>query len=193
MTTLIPFNFSYFPMLETQRLVMRQIHHRDADALVALYTDPKVYEFLIVDPPCGTRDEAIRMIDFLNGLFHNKAGARWAITFKQKPSQLIGTLGFHFYETRDRRVDIGFDLLPAYWNQGIMTEAAQRLVSWCFEHLDLHRVQADCTEGNLGSEKVLLKVGFKVEGLWRESCFEHGRFVNIKQFGLLRREFMPES
>jgi ribosomal-protein-alanine N-acetyltransferase len=192
MTAVLLFNFSYFPMLETPRLVMRQINHRDADALVTLYTDPKVYEFLIIDPPCGNRDEAIRTIDWLNGFFHNKAGARWAITLKERPSQLIGTLGFHFYETKDRRVDIGFDLLPAYWGKGIMTEAASRLVHWCFEHLNLHRVQADCTEGNIASEKVLLKVGFKVEGVWRESVFEHGRFVNIKQFGLLRREHLAE-
>ena len=39
------------------------------------------------------------------------------------------------------------------------------------------------------SERVLLKCGFKLEGIWRESCWEHERFVDIKQFGLLRREF----
>ncbi|MCA9904967.1 MAG: GNAT family N-acetyltransferase, partial [Anaerolineae bacterium] len=72
------------------------------------------------------------------------------------------------------------------------TEATHAVVRWCFDNLDLHRVQADCTAGNIASERVLEKVGFTYEGTWRESVFEHGRFVDIKQYGLLRREYVGE-
>lgn len=187
------FDFSHVPVLETERLHLRQMTVDDADTLVELYTDPKVLEFLIMEPyPCSNRDEATTMIEWIDDIFFREKGAaRWAITLRENPSRLIGTIGFHFFERRDRKVDIGYDLMPAYWNTGITTEATHAVVRWSFENLNLHRVQADCTDGNMGSERVLLKVGFQVEGLWRESCFEHGRFVNIKQFGLLRREYMP--
>jgi len=36
-------------------------------------------------------------------------------------------------------------------------------------------------------------VGFTHEGTWRESCFEHGRFVDLKQYGLLWREYVGEA
>lgn len=186
------FDFSVFPILETDRCILRQLTHDDADALITLYSDPRVDEFLDVDPPCSNQEQAISMIDWLNGHFTNQAAVRWAITFKENPAQLIGTIGFHYYNSKDRRTDIGYDLMPQYWGKGIITEVAHKVVRWCFENLDLHRVQADCTDGNIGSEKVLLKLGFKVEGLWRENCFEHGRFVSLKQFGLLRREYLTE-
>jgi [ribosomal protein S5]-alanine N-acetyltransferase len=53
----------------------------------------------------------------------------------------------------------------------------------------VHRIQADCTDGNVASERVMLKCGFTYEGTWRQACWDHGRFVDIKQFGLLRRDY----
>ncbi len=93
------------------------------------------------------------------------------------------------WDRDNRHIEIGYHILPSLWGQGYATEAAQAIIGWCFENLDLHRIQGDCTDGNIGSERVMLKCGFKAEGVWRESCWEHGRFVDIKQFGLLRREF----
>lgn len=188
------FDFAEQPVLETARCHLRPMTPADAHALVALYTDPQVLEFIMLEPyPCGTPGEALHIINWMNEMFANKEAARWAITLHDAPDQLIGTIGFHFYSRRDRRVDIGYDLMSAYWGRGIMTEVTHTVVRWCFGNLSLHRIQADCTDGNRGSESVLLKVGFSVEGLWRESTFEHGRFVNIKQFGLLRREYLGED
>lgn len=117
---------------------------------------------------------------------------RWAITVPDSPTpdKLIGTCGFHVWEQVHRRCDIGYELNSAYWGRGYMTEIVHGLVRWCFENLDLHRVQADCTDGNMGSQRVLEKVGFTLEGIWRENCFEHGRFVSLRQYGLLRREYL---
>jgi [ribosomal protein S5]-alanine N-acetyltransferase len=186
------FDFSYFPTLETSQFRLRQITHDDADALIALYNHPDVVKYLIIEPPCDNRQRAIEMIDWMSSWFQQRGGLRWAITFREQDT-LIGTCGFHFYSAEHRRVDIGYDLNAAYWGRGYITEIARAIVGWCFENLDLHRVQADCTEGNIGSERVLEKVGFKLEGIWRENTFEHGRFVNIKQYGLLRHEFMADT
>ncbi len=97
------------------------------------------------------------------------------------------------WDRSNRRIDIGYHIRPAHWGHGYATEAAHTIVGWCFQNLDLHRILADCVDGNLASERMLLKCGFTVEGLWRKSCWEHGRFVSIKQFGLLRHEFIPTT
>lgn len=93
------------------------------------------------------------------------------------------------WDRQNRHADIGYHLLPSHWGKGYATEAARAMIRWCFANRDLNRVEADCTDGHTASERVLLKCGFKVEGLWRERCWEHRRFVDIKQFGLLRHEF----
>lgn len=185
------FDFSYFPVLETERLRLRKLTYDDADQMIAIFNDPEATKYMIVDPPCTTREEAIKMIDWMQGWFDKGHAARWGITLRGGDDTVIGTCGFHFWDRTHRRCDIGYDLIPAYWNRGYITEATHALVRWCFENLDLHRIQADCTAGNIGSERVLEKVGFTLEGIWRENTFEHGRFVSLKQYGLLRREYMP--
>jgi ribosomal-protein-alanine N-acetyltransferase len=188
------FDFSYFPILETERLRLRQITHADAQPLVNMFTKPEMVRYVIEEASVTTLEAAISMIDWMNGDAEGHNAMRWwAITLKGGDDRLIGTCGFHLWDKAHRRVDIGYNMDVPYWGRGYTTEATHALVRWCFENLDLHRVQADCTEGNIGSQRVLEKVGFTLEGIWRENTFEHGRFVNIKQYGLLRREYTPEE
>lgn len=185
MTTL--FDFSSFPVLTTERLHLRQIVPDDAEAMVAIFGDPAVLEFLN-NEPVDTPEKARGMIDWLTGNYQQQQGIDWGITLRDDP-RLIGMCGAYKWDREDRHIDIGYHLAPAYWGKGYATEATRAMLDWCFQNLDVHRIQADCTDGNSSSEKVMLKCGFTLEGIWRESCWEHGRFVNIKQFGLLRREF----
>lgn len=181
------FDFSTFPVIATERLRLRQLTHADADGLMALFNSPDVLRYLN-DSPIENHEKAIEYIDWLNRSYENHSSIEWAIALPETDA-MIGMTGFYSWEHDNRRADIGYALLPAYWGHGYATEATRALVAWCFDNLNLHRIQADCTDGNSASEKVLLKCGFKVEGIWRESCWEHGRFVDIKQFGLLYREF----
>lgn len=181
------FDFSTFPTITTPRLHLRPLTHADADGIRAIFSDPAVLRFLN-DAPTDTREKAIDLIDWFAGCFERHEGVNWAICLRgQEP--LIGTCGMYAWNRSDRHVDIGYHLHPAHWGKGYATEAARALIGWCFDNLDVHRIQADCTEGHIASERVLLKCGFTLEGVWRESCWEHGRYVNIKQFGLLRDEF----
>jgi ribosomal-protein-alanine N-acetyltransferase len=182
-----PFDFATFPILTTERLSLRALRPNDAEALMALYSDPQVLRFLNL-APTDSAEKALGLINWFNDLFEQQIGVQWAFT-QSGEDRLIGTGGAYGWDRDNRRVDIGYHILPALWGRGYATEAARAVVQWCFDHLDVHRVQADCTEGNIASERVMLKCGFTHEGTWRESCWEHGRFVNIKQFGLLRREW----
>ncbi len=181
------FDFTTFPILTTQRLRLRQLTHADAEAMMAIFGSPEVLRFLNHEP-VDTREKAIEMIDWLNDQYQNHNGVNWGLTL-HNDDRLIGQCGCHAWDRDNRRVDIGYHLMPLHWGRGYATEATRAIVGWCFDRLDVHRVQGDCTDGNIASERVMLKCGFRHEGVWRESCWEHGRFVDIKQFGLLRREF----
>ena len=186
MTTL--FDFSTFPVLTTPRLRLRRLEHSDADAIIALFSSPEVLRFLNQEPT-DSREKAVGLIDWLNGTFDRHEAVQWAITLPED-DLLMGTCGNYAWDRHDRHVDVGYHILPSHWGQGYATEACHAVLRWSFEHLDVHRIQADCTVGNIASERVLLKCGFMVEGIWRESCWEHGRFVDIKQFGVLRQEYI---
>jgi ribosomal-protein-alanine N-acetyltransferase len=118
----------------------------------------------------------------------------WAITLGGSGSlvsnsMLIGMGGSYDWDRENKHIDIGYHIMPELWGQGYATEAARLIIGWCFENLDVHRIQADCTDGHIASERVMVKCGFRLEGVWRENTWEHGRFVNIKQYGLLRSEW----
>jgi ribosomal-protein-alanine N-acetyltransferase len=184
------FDFSTFPELITQRLRLRPLREEDVEAVQALFGDPRILRFLN-QPPTDTPAKALELIRWLNGHYDRHETVQWAITLRdadQGPDRMIGTCGTWAWDRENRHVDIGYHMLYEQWGQGYATEATRALLGWCFAHLDVHRIQADCTDGNIASERVLLKCGFQLEGIWRENCWEHGRFVNIKQFGLLRRE-----
>ena len=180
------FDFSHFPVLHSERLTLRALEEGDTQALIALFSDPQVLRYLNQDPT-DTVEKALGLIAWFDGMYRDHEAVTWAIS-RHDDSSMIGMTGTYAWDRGDRHVDIGYHILPAHWTQGYATEASRIVIRWCFDNLDVHRVQADCTEGNLASERVLLKCGFTVEGIWRESCWEHGRFVNIKQFGLLRHE-----
>jgi len=185
------FDFTEFPTLTTERLRLRRLTHDDADQIVALMGDPEVLRYL-KDPPRDTREKAIEFIDWLNGFFETKEAVPWAVT-PRDDDKLIGLCNWHAWNREDRHVDIGYHFLRELWGRGYATEVSHAMIQWCFDNLDVHRIQADCTDGNIASETVMRKCGFKYEGTTRESCWEHERFVDLKWFGLLRREFVPPS
>jgi RimJ/RimL family protein N-acetyltransferase len=178
---------SAFPTLTTERLLLRQITPDDAEAIRAIFGSPEVLRFLN-QPSVDTHEQAMELIDWLNGRYRDHHEPQWGISLPDK-DRLIGTCGVYQWDHADRHIDIGFHIVPALWRNGYATEAARAIIGWCFERLDVHRIQADCTDGNIASERTLLKCGFTMEGIWRESCWEHNRFVDIKQFGLLRQEY----
>ena len=92
-----------------------------------------------------------------------------------------------------RNATIGYDLKPDYWNKGISTEALFEILRVAFAGKlpcgPMHRIQADTIPGNIASEKVLKKLGFKEEGIRRESAYVKGQYFDMKCFGILKPEF----
>jgi ribosomal-protein-alanine N-acetyltransferase len=183
------FDFSRYPILETQRLLLREITPEDALALSVLLSDEETVKYL-VDLPRQWTDPVgvLNIMNFIQQSYHEKTAMRWAITFKQN-NILIGTCGFHRYDPANFRAEVGYDLYRAHWRQGIMEEAMRRLLAFCFEELDLHRIEAEVIEGNVASACLLAKLGFQQEGVWRERVYGRGKFHSLRQFGLLRQEY----
>lgn len=57
-----------------------------------------------------------------------------------------------------------------------------------FQSLRLHRIEALVVEGNVGSRRILEKVGFRLEGTERDGARVHRRWVDVWRLGLLRGE-----
>ena len=185
---LTTFDFTEVPTLETDRLRLRRINRADHDDWLAVWHSPGALDYLI-DFEGAPQDEVAReIIGWAERITREQSGIRWAIALKPK-NRLIGSCGFHLYERRHRRAEIGYELHSDFWRRGIMTEATQAVLQFCFDRLGAHRLEADVVEGNAASAALLRKVGFTLEGVWRERVFKRGALHSLWQFGLLAPEY----
>lgn len=183
------FDFDHFPEIETERLRLRQMDEADAPAILAHFGHPQVTRFIdLGEDEVVDLASAAAIIQWENAQFDKRQGWRWGITRKDEDA-VIGTCGFHRWARADRRAEIGYDLHPDHWGQGYMTEIVARMVRFGFTDMNLHRIEADVTDGNGASVRVLEKNGFTHEGSWRERVFQKGHFITLLQFGLLESEY----
>ncbi len=80
----------------------------------------------------------------------------------------VGLIGINLGAKRYRRGEVWYTVHPQNWGKGIATEALSLVLEFGFDQLILHRIQAGCAVGNLGSIKVLEKVGMIREGRGRQ-------------------------
>lgn len=181
------FDFKAFPKLTTDRLIMRQLLRSDDQAIFEVRNNYQVTKYNIGD--AYTRiEQAQKLIENIRLEFAQKRTIRWGITLKTS-NQVIGMVGFNYWDQTDCRASIGFDLRQDRWRKGIMTEAVNRVIQFGFVNMGLNRIEADASIYNVGSITLLHKVGFMQEGVQREQYYEDGTYHDLVLFALLKREW----
>lgn len=97
---------------------------------------------------------------FIRSMEKDPAGLVWDGIIIHKAEQIaIGGIGFHGGPDAEGRVEIGYNIIPAYEGQGYATEMARRVIQWAFQMPDIRVISAECLDDNIGSIRVLEKVG----------------------------------
>lgn len=89
---------------------------------------------------------------------------------------------------RPHLAEIGYCMNPAYANRGYTTEAVRAFSSFVFRTFPYDKLIANSFVGNEASARVLLKAGYKEEGMLRHHYKKNGTFIDSRTFGLLREE-----
>lgn len=185
------FDFSSFPVLETERLVLREVQMRDAADILIFRGDPVVQRFN--SPVFRSVEEVQSLIKELRDEYKAQEGIAWGVTPRDH-GRVIGLFGFHYWSKHHRRAETGYDMARAYWGRGIASEALRAIISFGFERMNLHRIYANTIADNHESVRMLERLGFQREGTRRESSWEDdGTFHDSAMYGLLRREFRAPS
>lgn len=183
------------PIFETPRLLLSALTQDDTEAVFSLFSNPLVVQYYDLEA-FTEESQASKIIQFFQTRFNDGVGIRWAIRLKES-GHLIGTCGFNSWNAKMKNTVIGYDLMPEYWRNGYTTEAVARIIQAAFDgELScgaLHRIQADTVPDNKSSEYVLTRLGFKEEGIRRDSGFWQGQFHNLKCFALLKSEYNETS
>ncbi len=176
-------NFDPFPILTTQRLILRQINLGDANEIYFLRSDEEMLKY-VGRPKAKSIQEAIEWIEMINNFIKNNEGVTWAITLKDNPL-LIGNIGFWKLEKEHYRTQVGYVLHPDHHKKGIMDEALKAVLHYGFYTLKFHSIEANIDPANAASKRLLERNGFIREAYYKENYFFEGKFIDSAIYSLL--------
>ncbi len=149
--------------IQTERLTLCKPLMDDARAIFETWAqDPEVTRALTWLPHediDATRSVLQKMIDAW------KMETRFVFVIFEKSSNQ--TAGMIEIRMEGHKAELGYVLARKYWNQGYMTEAARALTAWAFQQPQIYRVYATTSVDNIGSQRVMEKIGMTREGLLR--------------------------
>ncbi len=172
-------------VLETQRLILRPFIRDDAERLTELLQDPEIHRWTSSIPFPYTLDHAHEFILMRGSEDSSPDSFVWAIT-EREDGAIIGAMGLHDVMPDRGRAELGYWLGEEYRGLGYATEAARRVLSWCFEVGQIHRVQATYLPGNLASAGVMRNIGMREEGMLRGYGFKNGKHHDLYLQAILR-------
>jgi ribosomal-protein-alanine N-acetyltransferase len=176
-----------FPQMVLSTTILRNPRKKDIEELFCISKDTDVMKYYGM-PHITSRNDIKREINWFNKIFRNKEGIRWIIASKET-NKYIGDIGFHNYSKKHRRMELGYKLAKVYWRKGIMSESIKRAMIFAFLKIRVNRIEALVDKENRSSIRLLIKLGFKKEGILRQYEKETKGFVDLAMFSILREEF----
>lgn len=156
-------------MLDTSRLILRPARHSDAFNLYQLNSDPLVMKYTGDTAFTSVSEYEVLIRDRLIPQFDKYKMSRFMVTLKSDGT-FIGWCGLK-YSPETKEVDIGYRLMRQFWGQGYATEAARTTLDYGFNTLNLDLIFANVMPENIGSIKVVQKLGMTFKGTRKDPSY----------------------
>lgn len=163
--------------IETARLKLRPFRTSDADDIWPYVSDPEFPKAMSWAAHTD-REQTVAWLEGTQNDLADNIGLLWAMVHDGKVCGNISLENIRWQQAAWRidRAELGYWIAPSLWNKGLMTEAAHHVLLFAFETLGLHKVTIGCFEQNVGSRRVIEKLGFRRVGrqeddVWRDGAW----------------------
>jgi len=180
-------NSEILPTITAPRVSLRWLTEEDASSLFSIFSDPEVMRYWS-SPPLTDIEDARKLLADIREHFRQRTLFQWGIA-RHTDNRIIGTCTLFHIDIANRRAELGYALGREHWGNGYMQEALRALLNFSFDHLNLHRIEADVDPRNVLSARTLERMGFQREGYLRERWLVGGEIQDALFYGLLRREW----
>lgn len=175
------------PTIAGSRVVLRSLRDSDVPALFAVFSHPQVMRYWST-PPLAAMEDAVVLLERIHEAFRKRALFQWGIALAGD-NRVVGTFTLLNLHRVHRRVEVGYALGREHWGRGIAQDALAAMLSFSFDSLHMHRVEADVDPRNDRSLRLLERNGFRREGCLRERYQVSGEIQDAVMLGLLQPEW----
>jgi ribosomal-protein-alanine N-acetyltransferase len=173
-----------FPILHTERLLLRQFAEDDLENVFKGLSHPEIIKYYGIS--YQTLEESEEQLKFYKELEESKTGLYWAICSADNQT-FMGAGGFNNLSQEHKKAEVGFWLLTDFWRKGIMSEAMPVICQYAFDILGLHRMDGFVETENTACKRAMEKLGFQHEGFMIDCEIKRGRFISLDIYAMLNR------
>lgn len=182
---MLKINLDPFPVLESERLILRRITPADVNEVFAIRSDEETMKY-IPRTRAKTIEDALDHIKVVDKGIEENNFINWGISFKDDP-KLLGMICLIRMQPENYRTETGYILHPDYHRKGIISEAFARVIDYAFNVLKFHSLEAVIDPDNTASEQLLIKHSFVKEAHFKQNCFYEGKFLDSVIYSLINQ------
>jgi [ribosomal protein S5]-alanine N-acetyltransferase len=172
--------------LKGKRIYVENLIDKVTPGTIQYYlNDMEQSRYMHAVPYPYTIEDAQRYFKYLDYSRNDKTTYELGI-FDNEQDTFIGVISLRTIDFNYQNAEIGYWLVKEFWKKGYATEAAELIIEYAFEKLDLYRIYATLEKDNVSSLSLLNRLGFEVEGLMKKSVKNKGKFVDRYICGFLR-------
>lgn len=165
--------------IETERLVLKSIDESHVEDILKIRSNEVVNQFVKRIPP-KTNYDALDYILTIKKRVQNNESLNWGISYKNQQN-LIGTICLWNFSDDRTEAEVGYELLPDYHRNGIMSEALKAVLKFGFNELYLTEILAFTNKFNENSKSLLLKHQFILEEGRADEGFPENLVFSLKK------------
>lgn len=164
------------PVIKGKKFILRPFKEGDEKALVKNLNNKNISKNLLNLPFPYRLKDAKSWIEINLKEYQNKKSSMAGFAI-DVGGNLVGSIAFHNIVPGHKAM-IGYWLAEDYWGQGMMTEAIKLITEFGFRKMNLKRLYAHTYTWNEGSQKALIKNGYKFEGELKKHAYKNGKFID---------------
>lgn len=173
--------------IKTERLILRRYRKTDAKDVFESWAGDREVARYITFTPHVSKEYTKATLEKWETLYSRKNVYLWAIQLGDK---VVGNINVITISDSLESCEIGFCLGREYWNQGIMTEAAEAVISFLFTRVGVHRIEMCHVQANAASGRIAEKCGMSHEGVKRDGFKDSdGLFHHMNCYGILKMDW----
>lgn len=173
-----PLNHSGTQLIQTKRLILRQFKPEDYRDMFIWASNPEVVKYLSYEPHKNLKESKL-ITNLWVKAYKNSETYNWAIEYEEN---VIGNISVVNMDNKCFCCHLGWQIDAPFWNKGIMTEAAQAVLNYLFGTVGFDRITSGHDTRNIGSGRVMEKIGMLQEGLFRRYIYQKDGSIGDKAY-----------